>query len=381
MDFYWSEDQLALKREAVSFAQRELNDDIAKHDRENRFSRKNWDKCARFGILGLCIPKEYGGQGQDVLTTILVMEGLGYGCEDNGLTSALSGQMWGVQEPILTFGTEAQKQKYLPGLCHGQLLGAHGMTEADSGSDAFSLQTRAEKTEGGYILNGAKVMISLAPVCDVALVFATTDPSLGQWGISTFLVEKGTAGFQVSKGWEKMGLRTVPIGELSLEDCFIPAENRLGPEGAGVSIFTGAMEWERSFNFAGHVGAMARQLEKAVTYAKERSQSAQSSEKLESISNRIADMKLRLETSRLHTYQAAWLKELGKPASMQAAMTKLHVSEAYVRSSLDAIGIFEDTGYLTETEIERDLRDATGGVLYTGSSDIQRVVIARLLGL
>lgn len=381
MDFQWTETQLQLRNKVIDFARRELNDDVITRDRESQFQREHWDKCARFGILGLCFPQEYGGQGKDVLTTVLVMEALGYGCKDNGLTSALNGQMWSIQEPILSFGDDAQKRKFLPGLCNGTLLGAHGMTEPESGSDAFSLRSRAEKREGGYILNGSKVIVGLAPVCDLALVFASTDPSLGQWGISAFLVERGTPGFHVSKGWEKMGMRTSPTGELTLEDCFVPTENRLGPEGAGVSMFAGSMEWERSFVFASQVGAMERQLEKAIAYAKERRQFGQSIGNFQSVSNRIADMKVRLETARLHLYKAAWLKELGKPAAMQSAMTKLHISEAYVRSSLDAIKIFGGKGYLTETGIERDMRDATGGVLYTGTSDIQRVVIARLLGL
>jgi alkylation response protein AidB-like acyl-CoA dehydrogenase len=381
MDFKWSEAQLALRNDVVDFARRELNHDVFAHDCESTFPREQWGKCARFGILGLCFPQEYGGQGKDIPTTILAMEALGYACEDNGLTGALNGQMWSIQEPILTFGNEAQKRRFLPGLCDGTLLGAHGMTEPEAGSDAFSLTTRAEKREGGYILNGSKIMISLAPVCDVALVFATTDPSLGQWGISAFLVEKGTPGFIASKGLEKMGMRTNPTGELSLDNCFVPEENRLGPEGAGVSIFAGSMEWERSFIFASHVGAMERQLEKAIAYAKERRQFEQSIGRFQSVSNRIADMKVRLETARLHLYKAAWLKELGEPAAMQSAVNKLQISEVYVQSSLDAIKVFGGKGYLTETGVERDMRDATGGVLYTGTSDIQRVVIARLLGL
>jgi alkylation response protein AidB-like acyl-CoA dehydrogenase len=347
MDFQWTETQLQLRKEVIDFARRELNDDIIARDRESQFSREHWEKCARFGILGLCFPQEYGGQGKDLLTTILVMEALGYGCEDNGLTGALNGQMWSVQEPILSFGTEAQKRRFLPGLCDGTLLGAHGMTEPESGSDAYSLTTRAEKRTGGYILNGSKIMISLAPVCDLALVFATTDPSLGQWGISAFLIEKGTPGFSVSKGMEKMGLRTRTNGELALEDCFVDAENRLGPEGAGASLFAGSMEWERSFVFASQVGAMERQLEKAIAYAKERRQFGQSIGKFQSVSNRIADMKVRLEAARLHLYKAAWLKELGEPAAMQSVITKLHISEAYVKSSLDAIKIFGGKGYLT----------------------------------
>ena len=381
MDLSWSKEQLAQKKEVIEFARAELNKNVAENDENSDFSVENWQKCARFGIQGLCMPQEYGGQGQDVLTTILIMEGLGYGCEDNGLTWALNGQMWSVQEPLLSFGSEAQKQKYLPGLCKGELIGSHGMTEPNSGSDAYSLRTRVEGQNGGYILNGSKIMISLAPVCDLAVVFATTDSKLGQWGISAFLVDKEMPGFRVSHRLEKMGLRTAPTGELILEDCFVPEENRLGPVGAGVSIFNGSMEWERSFIFASHIGAMERQLEKTISFAKERHRLGQPIGKFQSVSNRIADMKLRLETARLHLYKAAWLKNHDKPAVMQAAMTKLYISEAYVRSSLDAIRVHGGRGYLTETEIERDLRDATGGVLYTGTSDIQRVVIAWMLGL
>ena len=381
MEFSWSEEQLALKREIIRFARSELNNNIVERDRISEFSREDWIKCARFGIQGLLIPKELGGQAKDVLTSILVLEGLGYGCEDNGLTVALSGQMWSVQEPLLSFGSKMQKEKYLPGLCRGELMGAHGMTENASGSDAFSLKTRAEIVKGGYVLNGSKTMISLAPVCDMAIVFATTDPKLGQWGISAFLVDKEMAGFRVSRSWAKMGQRTAPLGELILEDCFVPEEYRLGPVGAGVSIFNSSMEWERSFIFASHIGAMERQIEKTISFAKQRRQYGQTIGRFQSVSHRIAEMKLRLETARLHLYKAAWLKENKKPAAMQAAITKLYISEAFVRSSLDAISIHGGKGYLTETGIERDFRDATGGLLYTGTSDIQRVVIALMLGL
>jgi alkylation response protein AidB-like acyl-CoA dehydrogenase len=199
--------------------------------------RANWQKCARFGILGLAIPEEYGGSEADILTTMLVMEGLGYGCRDNGLIFAMNAQMWSVQHPILTFGTETQKQKYLPGMCKGTLIGAHGMSEPDSGSDAYSLRTRVKKTDDGYVLNGSKMFVTNAPVADVALVFATVDPAKGMGAISAFLVDKGTPGFRVSRHIDKMGLRTSPMGELIMEDCFVPAENRLGPEGAGVSYF------------------------------------------------------------------------------------------------------------------------------------------------
>jgi alkylation response protein AidB-like acyl-CoA dehydrogenase len=381
MDFSWTDEQLMLKKAVIKFAQQELNKDLIERDRRGEFSRENWQKCAQFGLQGLPIPEEYGGADADILTTMLTMEGLGYGCRDNGLIFALNAQMWSVQHPILAFGTEEQKQRYLPGLCRGELIGAHGMSEPDSGSDAYSLRTRAEKRDGGYVLNGTKMFVTSAPIADLALVFATTNPELGRWGITVFLVEKGTPGFSVSRDLDKMGLRTSPMGELILQDCYLPEENRLGPEGAGVSLFSSSMEWERSCILASHVGAMERQLEACVRYARERHQFGQPIGKFQSVANRIADMKVRLETARLMLYKVAWLKAMGKPAVMEAAIAKLYLSECFVQSSQDAIRIHGGYGYMTEFEVERDLRDSIGGTLYSGTSEIQRVIIANWLGL
>ena len=255
------------------------------------------------------------------------------------------------------------------------------MTEPESGSDAYNLRTRAERHGEGYLLNGNKMFVTSAPVADLALVFATTDPKLGQWGITAFIVEKGTSGFSVTRDLDKMGLRTAALGELVLQDCYLPAENRLGPEGAGVALFSSSMEWERGCIFAGHVGAMERQLEACVRYARERRQFGQSIGKFQAVANRIADMKVRLETARLMLYKVAWLKKIGKPAVMEAAIAKLYLSECFTQSSQDAIRIHGGYGYMTEFEVERDLRDAIGGTIYSGTSDIQRVVIARWLGL
>lgn len=381
MDFLWTDEQLAFKDEVIKFAQQELNKGLIERDRCGEFSRENWQKCAQFGLQGLAVPEEYGGAGADILTTMFVMEGLGYGCRDNGLIFALNAQMWSVQHPILVFGTEAQKQKYLPALCRGEIIGAHGMTEPDSGSDAYSLRTRAEKCRDGYVLNGSKMFVTSAPVADIAVVFATTNPELGRWGITAFLIEKGTPGFSVSHDLEKMGLRTSPMGELILQDCYIPAENRLGPEGAGVSLFNSSMEWERSCILGSHIGAMERQLEGCVRYARERRQFKQAIGKFQAVSNRIAEMKVRLETARLMLYKVAWLKSMGKSAEMEAAIAKLYLSECFVQSSQDAIRIHGGYGYMTEFEVERDLRDSMGGLLYSGTSDIQRVIIANWLGL
>jgi alkylation response protein AidB-like acyl-CoA dehydrogenase len=381
MDFFWTDEQLAFKEAVIKFAQQELNKGLIERDRCGEFSRENWQKCAQFGLQGLAVPEEYGGTGADILTTMFVMEGLGYGCRDNGLIFALNAQMWSVQHPILVFGSEAQKQKYLPALCRGELIGAHGMTEPDSGSDAYSLRTRAEKCRDGYVLNGSKMFVTSAPIADIAVVFATTNPELGRWGITAFLVEKGTPGFSVSRDLDKMGLRTSPMGELILQDCYIPAENRLGPEGSGVSLFSSSMEWERSCILGSHIGAMERQLEACIRYARERRQFKQAIGKFQAVSNRIAEMKVRLETARLILYKVAWLKKMGQSAEMEAAIAKLYLSECFVQSSQDAIRIHGGYGYMTEFEVERDLRDSMGGLLYSGTSDIQRVIIANWLGL
>ena len=381
MDFSWTDEQLAFKHAVVTFARQCLNGAMVARDREGRFSRELWEECARFGLQGLPFPEQYGGGNSDILTTMLTMEGLGYGCLDNGLIFGMNAQMWSVQMPILTFGTDAQKRRYLPGLCDGTIIGAHGMSEPDAGSDAFSMRTGAERRDGGYVLNGTKTFVTNAPMCDVALVFATVNPARKMFGVTGFLVDRGTPGFSVGKHIDKMGLRTSPMSEIVLEDCFVPEENRLGKEGMGSRIFNDSMEWERSCILGSHLGVMQRLLERSIQQATDRHQFEQPIGHFQSVANRIVEMKLRLETARLLTYKVAWLKNAGQPAVMEAALAKLHLSECFVQSSLDAIRTFGGYGYTTEYEIERDLRDAIGGTLYSGTSDIQRNIIARLLGL
>jgi hypothetical protein len=381
MDFAWSAEQQALRERYARFGQDCLNDEVVARDRGGEFRRENWQACADFGILRLSVPPEFGGAGTDLLTAMLAMEGLGYGCRDNGLTFGLNAQLWTVQLPIARFGTAEQKRRFLPPLCSGEAIGAHAITEAGAGSDVFSLTARAEPRDGGYVLNGTKRLVTFAPIADLALVFATVDPAKGRWGITAFVVERATPGFRSSPVRDKMGLRTVPIGELMFEDCFVPEQNRIGPQGAGVSISSHSLEIERCCILASQLGAMERQLETAVRFARERRQFGQPIGKFQSVANRLADMRLRLETSRLLLYKVAWLKTQDKPAMLEAALLKLHLSESFVESGLDAIRVHGGSGYLTESEVERDLRDAIGGTLYAGTSDIQRNIIARALGL
>jgi alkylation response protein AidB-like acyl-CoA dehydrogenase len=289
--------------------------------------------------------------------------------------------MWSLELPLVKFGTPAQQRAYLPGLVSGDLIGVHAMTEPDSGSDAFGMRTRAERHGDHYVLNGTKLYITNAPISDVVLVFASDPGKPRLAGISAFLVDRGTPGFTATRSLEKMGLRTSPMGEVVLNDCLVPVENRLGPEGAGMAIFNSSMIWERSCILASAVGVMQRQLETCVDYAGERRQFGQAIGKFQSVANKVADMYLRMEAARLLIYQAAWLGQQGKPALAQAAAAKLFTSEAWVASSLDAIQIHGAYGYMKESGIERDLRDAVASTIYSGTSEIQRVILARMLGL
>ena len=381
MDFSWSDQQLAFRDDVEAFAAT-LNDDLIERDRDSRFLRSLWQQCADFGIQGMLVDEAYSGTpAQPVTTAALGLEGFGYRCRDNGLALALGAQMWSVQGPITQFGTEAQKERFLIPMCNGELIGVHGLTEPGSGSDAFNLSTHAEPVEGGYVLNGHKHYITLAPVADLALVFATTNPDLGKWGITAFVVECEGDGVSQSPVREKMGLRTVPIGSLTFTDCFVPEANRIGPEGAGVSIAHGSLEVERCLIFAGHLGAMQYQLEESIDFAQNRKRFGQPVGKFQSVSNRIVDMRLRLETTRLLLYKTAWMMETDQRAAIETALLKLHITESFLASSLDAIRTRGGEGYMTADEVERDLRDAVGGVIYAGTSDLQRNIVARLLGL
>lgn len=383
MNFEWTKEQLSVKQSLIDFVTEHIADDVLQRDQDGIFPKDLWQRCADFGIQSMSVPKEFNSSQQDVefLSAMLAMEGFGYACQDNGLCLALNTQMWTVQLPILHFGSQEQKQHYLPKLCSGELIGCHAMTEDDFGSDNYSMQMQAERCDGGYILNGEKVYITLGPIADVVIVFATVNPDLGKWGISAFIVESGTKGFIQKPVQAKMGLRTVPIGALEFTDCFIPESQRLGPEGSGLGQSMSCLEWERCCILASQLGAMERQLEECLKYAKKRKQFGKKIGKFQSVSNRIVEMKLRLETSRLLLYKVAWMKKQGKNAMLEAAMLKLHLSESFVASSLDAIRVHGAKGYLSEFEIERDLRDAIGGTLYAGTSDIQRNIVAGILGL
>jgi alkylation response protein AidB-like acyl-CoA dehydrogenase len=383
MDFALSEPQQAWQDAAIKFVGEELTEDLdlAGRDERREFWREGWSRCARFGIQGLPVPEVYGGKGQGLPVTIAAMEGLGYACPDNGLIFSMNASLWTVSIPILLHGTEAQKNRYLPGLCDGSILGANGASEPEAGSDIFGMQAAATRAHDGWYLSGRKTWVTSGPMADLFVCYASTSPERGIMGISAFIVPKGTPGFRVVREIPKLGIRTVPMGELAFEDCKLPTDALLGREGRGAEVFNASMEWERGSILASALGTMRRQLERCIDHARKRKQFGKPIGKFQAVANRIVEMKLRLETCRPLVYQIGWLKEQGKDATMQAALAKLHVSDCFVKNSLDAVQVFGASGFATETGIERDLRDSVGSLIYSGTNDIQRNIIARELGL
>jgi alkylation response protein AidB-like acyl-CoA dehydrogenase len=375
------DEQRALQRSIIAFAQRELGHDLDRRDQEGTFSTEEWRRCAQLGLQGMPVPSAYGGLGASATTIAAALEGLGYGCRDNGLIFSLNAQMWACAHPIIHFGTEAQKRRWLPSLCDGSLIAAHAMTESESGSDAFALRTTATRIEDGWLLNGSKTFATNAPESDLFIVFATTDASLGFMGLCAFVVERGTPGLEIGKPFSKMGLRTSHLGDLFFDDCHVGADALLGEPGGGMAIFNSSMRWERSLILAGAVGTMRRQLEQCVAYARDRVQFRTPIGSFQAVSHPLADMRVRLQTSHLMLYRTAGLLDSGTATDLDAAMTKLHLSEALVQSSLAALQIHGGYGYMTESGVERDVRDALGGRIYSGTSEMQRNVIARHLGL
>lgn len=364
----------------------ELGRDVLSRDVEARDKRGAkddadwrplWEATAKAGVFGLALPSAYGGAGHTVLDTVRALHRLGEGCRDNGMLLAIGGQLWAMQMSVHEFGSEAQKNSVLPEMVKGALLCAHAVTEAESGSDSMAMKTRAEKTADGYRLNGEKIWIGMGPVADIAQVFAVTDPTRGPWGLSTFLVDLRSAGVTRGEVYDKTGHRTEPAGPIRFSDVDVPDDARLGPEGAGQSIFNRSIDWERRFIFAAHVGAMKRQLDDCVAFAKTRQPGGTAIMQHQSVSNRLADMYTRWRTSKLMIEEAAREIDAGREDRTTPAAVKLHVSEALLANAMDAMRIGGGAHYLTG-EAERMLRDAAGAVTLGGTSDIQRKIIAAL---
>lgn len=377
----WTAEQLAYRDAVRDMAVNTLNDKLALRDAASHFSDDAWRSCAQVGLQGLPIPEEYGGSDAGALTMALAMETLGYHCRDNGLIFSLNAQMWSCEMPILKFGTEEQRRHYLPALCNGSLIAAHGMSEPATGSDAFSMSTRATPDGEHFVLNGRKTWTTNAPVAGVYLVFARVEGRTGLAAIAAFLVEAETPGVHAGSEIEKMGLRTSPMSELLLEDCRVPASAMLGSVGAGMAIFNSSMEWERSFILAAAVGTAARHLDETVAYATSRHQFGRPIGNNQAVSHRIVDMRVRLEAARLFLYDLATKRDQGAVSPVDSAIAKLFLSEMVVQSSLDALQVHGALGYTVEFGLEREVRDALASRIYSGTSDLQRSIIASRMGL
>jgi len=371
------------KVETSEWARENLADrDMVVADHSSSFAFEDWQRCAQRGLFGLFVPTELGGAGDDLATALLTLEGLGHGCADNGLTYAVASQLLSSQVALVRFGTPEQQQRWLPGLLDGSSFAAFAMTELESGSDAFAMAASAERRDdGSYLLNGRKEYITFAPYCDLAIVFASTRPDAGSWGISAFLVDTRSAGVERGAIREKMGMRTTPFGDLEFTNVEVPAENRLGREGAGASIFSSVLDTERSYVFAPLIGAMERQLDQTIAFAKTRRQGGQPIAAYQAVAHRIVAMKERHERARLFLYRAAIAEASGRHVPMAASLAKIVGGDACIESSLDAATLHGARGYVTEFEVERVYRDSIAGLTFSGSSDVLRNVIARLLGV
>lgn len=382
MDFGYTTQQQALRSSITAFIQEKVNPVLQSPPNPERFDRDLWKACANEGLLSLNMPAPWViGSETDLLTMVIALESIGYACDDNGLPFALATQGCTVQQTIAQHGSDAQKTHYLPRAIRGELIGSHAMTEPDAGSDSGKIGLLAAPIEGGYSLTGEKIMIGLAPVADFCVVFATVNPKAGRWGITAFLLDTNCTGFQVSAPTTKMGLNSVPMGRITLSSCKVPVSSRIGPEGAGAAIAHHALELERTCILASQVGRMQRQLDDSVAYAKSRKQFNQPIGNFQAVSHRLAEMRLRVETARLLLYKTAWTIDQNHPATLDSSLLKLHISESFLASSIDSMRIHGGYSYIEDHPTGQDTRDALGGVLYAGTSDIQRNIIAGMLGL
>jgi len=381
MNFELSAEQKALIRSILEFASSELNQGLYRNDHESIFPMDSWTKCSRMGYLGFLIPAKYGGIGQDLLTSVLCMEALAFGCKDAGLVHAIVTQLCcGLQ--ISLFGDREQKKTFLRKIANGQLICAQAITEPDAGSDISLMRTTAEEFEDHYKLNGTKLYISNAPIADMITIFAITNTEgLIINKLSCFIVEKGIKGFSCDRPLEKMGLRTLQNGEVVLNGCCVNKEKVLGKKGQGMFIFNEIIEWERIIMAACHLGTMKRIYKACLDYAKLRRQFGKPIGSNQSISNKIAEMRSAIELGRQILYKSSWLKDNKKRATLEISIAKLFISENLKKTCLESIQIHGAYGYMTEAEIERDFRDSVASTIYSGTSEIQRNIISKLSGL
>jgi butyryl-CoA dehydrogenase len=375
MDFELTDEQRLIKETAREFTDKEIVKQTRENARNHHFDLDLVKKIAAQGYLGAIVPTEYGGAGLDYLSYGLIVEEIGRG--DSAIRTVISVQTSLVCSAILKWGSEEQKQHYLPKLCSGEWLGCFGLTEPDTGSDAANQKTRAKKTDDGWVINGSKMWISMGNYAKVALIFAQTDPELGYKGLACFLVDTEQDGYKPSTIEHKMGLHASDTASIALEDVHVTDEQMLGGIGEGFKVAMSALDSGRYSVAAGCVGICQGCVEESVSYAKEREQFGRPIASFQLVQAMIADMVLKTEASRMLVWRAGWLKDLGRPNTLETSVAKLHATEASLECANLAIQVHGGAGYVDDHPVERYFRDARVTTLYEGTSQIQKLIIGR----
>jgi alkylation response protein AidB-like acyl-CoA dehydrogenase len=375
MDFQLSDEQRLISETAREFADKEIIPRVKENDRAARFDRELASKLGEVGYLGAPVSEEYGGRGLDYIGYGLIVEQVGRG--DSSARTVVSVQTSLVAGSIERWGSEEQKQKWLPKLCSGESLGCFGLTEPDTGSDAANLRTRATKTDGGWSISGQKMWISLANFSEVALIFAQTDPAKKHKGLACFLVPTASEGFATQEIHGKLGLRSSDTGEISLDSVEVGEDAMLGEVGDGFKVAMSALDNGRYSVAAGCVGICEGCVEASVAYSKERKQFGVPLARFQLVQEMIADMILKRDASRMLVYRAGALKDEGKPNTLETSVAKLYATESAVECANLAIQVHGGSGYVDDYPVERYLRDARVTTLYEGTSQIQKLIIGR----
>ncbi len=377
MEFQLNEGQRLIRQMVREFAEKELAPVAAELDREEKFPTEIFKKMARLDLFALPFSEAYGGTGDGYLAYAVAVEEISRACASTGITYAAHCSIG--TGPIYLFGTEEQKKRWVVPCARGEMLAAFGLTEPEAGSDAGGTRTTAVLDGDEWVINGNKCFITNASRADVTVITAVTEPGLGTRGISAFIVPTGTPGFKVSPPYKKLGLRASDTAEIVLEDLRVPQENLLGKRSEGFKQFMAVLDGGRISIGALSVGIAQACLDAALAYAKERRQFGRPISGFQAIRFKLADMATSVELARLAVYRAAWLKDRGLPFTRESAMAKLFASETAVRAALEAVQIFGGYGYTTDYPVERYLRDAKLMEIGEGTSEIQRLVIAREL--
>ena len=376
----WNDEQKALRTGLQKYYEA-LNVGVLEDDAAERFNRDKWQLIRESGVIRIPFAEQWGGLGHDALTLVYVLEELGYGCRDGGLLFALATQIVSAAIPLQKFGSEELKERYLARLINGEIISAHAISEASAGSDAMAMSTTATPDGDGYLLNGGKTFITNGPIADVITVYAKLETGDGASGITAFLVPADTPGFHVGPPIAKLGLNTCPFCELEFTDCRVPASNIVGKAGAGFFILEHVMTWEILCIFIMMAGEMQERMERCIAHAKKRTAFGVPIASNQYVAGKIVDQKIGIETSRKHLYDTARRFAKGRSVTTEISMAKLVTSEANLASALSAVQLFGGRGYMREYGMEKGLRDAVGAPIYSGTSEMQRVRIAAMLGL